>query len=255
MRPGGAAPAKLVRIGWHLSVYPAAREASGRFMPSAETVRRLRVEPGQGSDPERSGRVAASRARTKVRRYCAANGIVRLGTLTYRGAGCHDPVAFRTHVGEFFKQLRAAVGGDPFPYVWVPEWHKSGHGLHGHFGCGRYIKRSLIEEAWGHGFVHIKLLGDVSCGSGVVGEARHAAKYLSKYVGKDFDRGPMLGLHRYDRAQGFDPERVPVYGRSLDRALAEACAVMGGEYPSVVSTSEQWPNWEGPSAVALTWAS
>jgi len=71
--------------------------------------------------------------------------------------------------------------------VWVPEWHKSGHGLHVHFAVGRFIGRGKIEQAWGRGFVHIKLLGDLPAGSGSLQEARLAARYLSKYVTKTFD--------------------------------------------------------------------
>jgi|GEM_PF-4388228 hypothetical protein len=44
-----------------------------------------------------------------------------------------------------FEQL----GGESLPYLWVPEWHPGGHGLHLHFAVGRYIKRSAIESAWG----------------------------------------------------------------------------------------------------------
>ena len=71
-----------------------------------------------------------------------ANRLNRLGTLTYRGAGNHDPMLLRRHVGEFFRALRSSLGGDPLPYVWVPEWHKTDHGLHVHFAVGRYIPRS-----------------------------------------------------------------------------------------------------------------
>ena len=75
-----------------------------------------------------------------------------------------------------------ALDGAAFPYAWVPERHKSDHGLHLHFAVGRFIRRSLIERSWGHGFVHIKLLGDLPVGTGTVEEARRAAGYLSKYV-------------------------------------------------------------------------
>ena len=47
----------------------------------------------------RSSRVAASRARTKVRRYCVANRTNRFWTLTYEGQGCHDPVVLRSDLG------------------------------------------------------------------------------------------------------------------------------------------------------------
>jgi hypothetical protein len=103
--------------------------------------------------------------------------------------------------------------------------------------------------------VNIKLLGDLPSGAGRIEEARHAAAYLSKYVGKDFDQAKMGGLHRYDKAQGFEPERVKVYGKSLDQAIQKACGVMHGEEPSLVTTSESWRDWQGPPAVALQWPS
>jgi hypothetical protein len=159
-----------------------------------------------------------------VRRYCAANRLNRLGTLTYRGAGCHDPEKVRVHLGEFFRSLRSSLGGKPLPYLWVPEWHQTGHGL-----------RSLIEQAWEHGFVHIKLLGDLPVGSGALSEARVAAGYLSKYVAKTFtDPGArVLGLHRYDVAQGFRPRVVALQGRTAEDVLEAASAELGGEIPAV----------------------
>ena len=121
---------------------------------------------GKRVEFERSVAEAGRRARTKVRRYCAANGLNRLGTVTYAGSGVHDPLVVRRDLAVFFRNLRGALGGDAFPYVWVPELHPDGHGFHAHFAVGRYVKRSLITDAWGQGFVHIKLLGDLGVGSG-----------------------------------------------------------------------------------------
>ena len=90
-----------------------------------------------------------------MRRYCAANRLNRVGTLTYAGKGCHEPRQARADAGEFFRALRARLGGEALPYLWVPEWHKTGHGLHVHFAVGRFVPRQLISRAWGRGFVHI----------------------------------------------------------------------------------------------------
>jgi hypothetical protein len=190
-----------------------------------------------------------------VRRYCASNRLNRLGTLTYAGSGCHDPKALRSDLGEFFKGLRASLDGEPLPYLWVPEWHKTDHGLHAHFACGRYIKRSLIEGAWGRGFVHIKLLGDLPSGATAVEEARRASGYLAKYIDKDFGHIRSMGLHRYDRAQGFEPKKVRIEGHSFEDAYHQVCAAMGGELPQTVTSSVNWPGWSGPYAVALSWSS
>ena len=146
--------------GWRFTLVPAAAEGGGSFVASSRRVPEY-VARGMSSDPERSAAEAGRRARSRLRRYCAANRLNRLGTLTYAGAGNHDPRLLREHLGLFFRELRGRVGAEPLPYVWVPEWHKSGHGLHAHFAVGRFVPRGLIESSWGRGFVHIKLLGDL----------------------------------------------------------------------------------------------
>ena len=167
-------------------MYPEAGEAGGSFRGLARPRRGGGGwwEPEEREEPGRALAEAERRARGKVRRYCAANGLNRLGTLTYAGEGCHDPVAVRGDIHRFFKGLRRGVG-EALPYLWVPELHKTGHGWHVHFAVGRYIPRGLIEGSWGHGFVHIKLIGNLPVGSGVREEARVAARYLSKYLGKE----------------------------------------------------------------------
>lgn len=236
-------------VGWVLSVYPTAGEASGCLRYAG----RGKSPPSGLPDPERSRQEAARRARGQIRRYCAANRLNRLGTLTYAGEGCHDPRQFRTDVAGFFRQLRGDLGGKPFPYLWVPEWHKKGHGLHGHFGVGGFVPRGLIESAWGRGFIGIKLLGDLPVGSGRLAEARKVAGYLAKYVGKAIDEERVPGLHRYEVAQGFQPERSQVWGRTADAALQGASTLMGGQRPARVWLSSQEPNWDRPPSVWASW--
>lgn len=245
-------PTKLGRApggGWVLSLYIAAAEASGSFRSSKDFARREGRR--RWHDETRSEEEASRRARGKVRRYCAANGLNRLGTLTYSGAGNHDPGRLRTDVAGFFRSLRGRLG-EPFPYLWVPEWHPGGHGLHVHFGVGRYVHRSWIEESWGRGFVHIKLLGDLSAGSTRLDEARVAARYLGKYAGKDLVSGRTAGLHRYEVAQGFQPQATAIKGRSADEVLGLASAHMGRE-PTYVWQSWNEPQWFGPSAIWASW--
>lgn len=238
---------------WSLSLYPDAREAGGAFVPSLPYSRNQGVR-GQAADPARARVEAARRAKGRLRRYCAANRLNRLGTLTYRGAGCHDQRQVRAHVGEFFRQLRAELDGQSLPYAWVPEWHKTGHGLHLHFAVGRYLKRSLIEAAWPHGFVHIKLLGDLPVGAGKIGEARRAAGYLSKYVAKSFeDPARIDGLHRYDLAQGFTPRVERICGTSPEAVLHEASERIGSA-PVLRWSSGDVPDWQGGPAIWAQWA-
>jgi hypothetical protein len=234
--------------GWRLSLYPSAGEAGGSFRYSLSAPR----GPRSGrADPARSAAEAARRARTKLRRYCAANRLNRLGTLTYAQV-CADEVAFREHMGGFFRELRRRLGGEAFPYAWVPEWQQKRGSLHAHFAVGRYVPRSDIEAAWGRGFVHIKLLGDLPVGSGALTEARVASRYLAKYVGKDFGGRRAERLHRYELAQGFQPVAVPITGRSVEDVLGQASAQMGA-HPERVWQSREAQRWEGPPAVWARW--
>ena len=234
---------------WSLSLYPQAREGGGSLLGR----RRMLVEPsGRRPDPDRSLAEAGRRARGKIRRYCAANLLNRFGTLTYAGEGCHDPVALRSDLAGFFKRLRSGLDGGALPYLWVPEWHPGGHGLHAHFAVGRFVPRSLVEEAWGHGFIKMKLLGNLPVGSGALGEARVAARYLAKYASKDFGER-MAGLHRYEVAQGFQPASVLCYGRSADEAIEQASGYLGA-VPERVWFSSSVEGWRGPPACWAQWA-
>ena len=232
--------------GWFLSLYPEAGEAGGCFRGLDRPARSGGWEP---DEPGRALAEAERRARGKVRRYCAANRLNRLGTLTYRGEGEHDPVAVRADIARFFRGLRRGVG-DAFPYLWVPELHKTGHGWHVHFAVGRFVPRGLIEESWGQGFVHIKLIQGVPQGGGARGEARLAARYLSKYLGKDL--AGVGGLNRYDVAQGFQPRSEIIEGRTEAKVLAAASVRMGGP-PAVLWRSATVEGWRGPSSVWAAW--
>jgi hypothetical protein len=231
---------------WVFRLCPDAGEGGGSFR-SAIAPR----SPGEFVEPAADSTAdAIRRARGKVRRYCAANGLNRLGTLTYAGSGNHDPARLRADLGRFFRRLRR--NGQPFPYLWVPEWHPGGHGLHAHFAVGQFIPRRAIERAWGHGFVHITLLGDLPVGAGVRGEARLAARYLAKYVGKDLG-GSDAGLHRYEVAQGFQPKVVGIRAESGTEALGWASIVMSAP-PAFVWWSRDEEDWLGPPAVWASWA-
>jgi hypothetical protein len=233
---------------WSLSLYPEAGEGGGCL-----SVRRGFEGSGGPPDTGRALAEAGRRARGKLRRYCAANRLNRLGTLTYAGEGCHDPAALRLHVAAFFRGLREGGGGERLPYVWVPQWHPGGHGLHVHFAVGRYVPRRVIERAWGHGFVHIKLLSDLPVGSGQLAEARKAAGYLARYVGRELDDGRRpAGLHRYEVAQGFQPERLHVYGGSAEDVIERASRHLGSE-PERVWLSAETEGWRGPPACWAQW--
>jgi hypothetical protein len=242
----------LEQASWRLTLYPDAGEAGGSFQ-SARRTRPAWVPPGRAADPDRAKAEAARRARAKVRRYCAANRLNKLGTLTYGGAGCHDPRQARADVAEFFRDLREAVGGAALPYVWVPEWHKSDHGLHLHYAMSRWVSQRMIERVWGRGFVFIKRLSDMPVGTTTREEARKAAGYLSKYVSKTFDRPDLGGLHRYEVAQGFQPRAIRVSDVTPGGMLSQAVLTMGAE-PLRRWSSQEEKDWQGPPAVWFAWA-
>lgn len=238
---------------WSLNLYEAAAEAGGCLVPS---LRRSTGVKGAAVDPDRSAQEAGRRARGRLRRYCVANRLNRLGTLTYAGAGCHDPRQVPKDVGQFFRALRRSLGGDAFPYVWVPEWHHTDHGLHVHFAVGRYVPQSKIRDAWGRGFVSIKLLGDLPVGSSTIDEARVAARYLGKYVSKSFSvSDPRLrprGLHRFEVAQGFTPTLWHLQGISAWDVLVQASGIMG-RFPRHSWNSDEVEGWQGAPAVWHQW--
>jgi hypothetical protein len=236
------------KAGWRFVLYPEAAEGGGAFHSAAEPRHGVSAEAWDSRSD------AARRAKGKVRRYCAANRLNRLGTLTYAGTGCYDPAELRDDLADFFRKLRAEVG-KPFPYLWVPEWHPKGHGLHVHFAVGRWIPYGDIKRAWGRGRSDIKLLGDLPVGSGTLGEARLAARYLAKYVGKDLAAGGQpSGLHRYEVAQGFQPRGVPIDGLSAGEVLDWAEVFMDAP-PEQVWRSDDVKDWAGPPAVWAEWQS
>jgi hypothetical protein len=210
------------------------------------------VGGGPEADPERSRVEAARRARSKVRRYCAANRLNRLWTLTYAGEGCFDQAQVRADLGGFFRGLRRELGR-PVPYVWVPEWHPGGHGLHVHFAVGEFVRHGLIKDVWGRGIVHVRLIGDLPVGSGQLEEARVAAGYLAKYVSKNVGDERIPRLHRYEVAQGFQPERVPLRGVSEAAVVALASERMGSD-PVRNWRSSQVEGWRGAPAYWCAWA-
>ncbi len=166
-----------------------------------------------------------------------------------------DPARVRQHAGQFFRDLREGLGGRPPPYVWVPELHKDGVHFHLHYAVNQFVPRRVIGSAWTRGIYDIRLISDLPVGSGLVEEARVAARYLSKYVSKAFtDRAARPpGMHRYDVARGFQPRTRLLTGRSREEVLDQACSALGG-HPSWVWLSDEQEEWAGPPAVWAQWA-
>ena len=234
---------------WRFVLYPDAAEGGGSFR---STTAEMSGGDSPAPDPDRSAADAIRRARRTVRRYCAANRLNRLGTLTYGPPYCTDPRGVRRDVADFVRRLRDDVGGS-FPYLWVPELHADRERFHLHFAVGRYLPYRAIRRAWGRGFVDIRLLGDLPVGSGTLGEARKAAAYLSKYLGKDIGRVDGIGLHRYEVAQGFQPRSVPITGSYSEEVIEWAETLMGSPADQVWRSRDE-DGWAGPPSVWASWA-
>ena len=245
-----AARAEQLRAEWSFRLVPDAFEGGGAWI-APRRMDRVYVGAGNAADASRSMRESGRRARTTARRYVVANRCDRMITLTY-AAPCEDRDRFVADMREFWLDLRAALGGAARPYLWVPEWHKT-HGLHAHAAVGEYVPFRLSRDVWGRRRVRIERMADAPVGRSraVVGErSRICARYLAKYFGKDFDDARrVLGRHRYDVGQGFQPESVTFTGRTREDALAQACAHMQAPAdtlwfsPEDASFSAMWASW------------
>jgi hypothetical protein len=235
-------------VSYRVAVYPTAGEVV-LTVPSAPRDPEAPTKLGP-AHPDRARQVAQSRARTRVRRYCKANGLHRLCTLTYRDQTA-DMRQVHRDLAAFVKRLRArGFRGQLFAYLWVREAHQSGM-LHVHVALPKFLPKPMLEACWGKGFVDVRALGSHSESSS--SKSSRAAGYLAKYVGKAFE--DEAGAHRYEVGQGFEPERVDELVRA-DRVTATghvAQRFFGGEAPSFVWTSEGVESWEGPPVAVLFW--
>ncbi len=236
--------------GWVVGLFTDAGEASGTFQYRSRPDRCAQIGPA--IDPERCESEAARRARTMVRRFMVANGLHRMGSATYAGEGLTDEHVIRRHVGHFFKRLRYEVVGQRFAYLWVPEWHPGGHGLHIHFALDRFIKQPVLVEKWSHGILDIRRF-NVTQHDGDRGAARRAAAYMAPYLAKDFnEHAHTHGLHRYEVAQGFQPKVERIVATTRAEAIRKASERMGA-FPSRQWSSTESVGWSGPPALWAQW--
>ncbi len=205
------------------------------------------AEPGRPTiDPLRARQEAERRARTKTRRYCTANKLFRMSTLTYRGDGQHDYRQMCEDVRRFMVRLRNTQWrGKAFPYLWVAELHPGGHGWHVHLLLPRYVLKERLAEIWGHGFVDpIK----ISTKGNEAAACRVAASYVAKYVSKAYETVP--NRNRYKCAEGYQPreevESVQAIGAVAIAHVSEF--YFNGAKPVRIWSSSELPeeDWRGP---------
>lgn len=217
---------------------------------------------------------AARRARAVVRRYCRANELNEMVTLTFAGA----PPVYSELSGimrNFFRRVSRRAGESLGAYVWVPERGAKGDRLHVHMAVGWWSRLGVVEVCdvcalpglrrkrsdipaagsfcvgclWGWGFV-----ARPSDGREDNYDGRSLSSYLSKYLAKDFE-GVDPGRQRYRVGEGFKPVKLQVRAGLGDSCefLSSAGDIVGGStFPSVV-WSDSWSGYVGPLTVRFDW--
>ena len=196
-------------------------------MPDVERARR---------NLERSAR----RSRRAIEDYMVHNHLSKMWTLTYREK-CWSRAQAVADIHDFVREWRDFMGR-PFPYVWVLEKHKDGS-WHVHMAVEvtLFTEKATLQKLWGHGLVQFDVAKVKNPGRR---DMRRLSRYLSKYISKDFTDELDAGTHRYEVAQGYQPEKVSVRCESFAQAF---------DLLSLYGTFElMWdsaldPMWSGPN--------
>jgi hypothetical protein len=206
-----------------------------------------------------------------MRRYMTANGLRYMWVLTLAGEGLHRAEGRREvmrRCGVFARQLRQALGGEPFAYLYSPELHPGGHGWHVNFFVGSVISIELVREVW----TGVETQGPARCGYVFVSDwvakvrrrdssmsvrsaIRAAARYAAKYGSKDWSAEVLAGgQHRYEVAEGFAPAKVHRWARRRHRIERHLLVLFGGEVPAEVWESDTVADWHGPPVFTWRWS-
>jgi len=252
-------------VGWVGRVYVDAGEAVIYFVPPE----RDQTVSGAATDPAECARKAASRAKTKLRRYCKANRLYRMTTLSY----AVEPANRQACVADcqaFIRRLRERrFHGKRFPYAWVIERGELNGRLHLHLALPRYVPQPILRDVWGLGHVWVHRLGGEA--SDVASEramSARAAQYMAKYLGKSFvaaidvetgefdvagpkDRG--TGAHRYEVGQGFAPDSVEMFSTTEAPCWVAIEALMDGPASFTWSSDQEGAAWPAPPVRVLMW--
>lgn len=192
-------------------LYPGSLEAACSLARNSE---RRHAVLAALSEPDR---VAASRARSNLRRYAVANRLAGFITLTSRHAMSRE--MFATATRSLLRTVRANTPS--FPYCWVVETGKRGR-THVHMLAPPGVS-SLLESRWSHGVTAVEVAAGVE-------ETRTLASYLAK----DFaSPSRSASLSRYSVARGYMPEFVTIEASGAEDFIGKAAMQLGTQ-PSVV---------------------
>lgn len=148
---------------------------------------------GESAYKEQNEKRAQAWAKGEIRRKCLSIGADHLVTLTYR-----DNVENRERVLTDLERLRRMLSraGYSMPYVAVLECQQRG-AIHPHLAVKGFQDIRLLRRCW------YKIVGKIQGQVNVRGPQRGTspvklARYLSKYISKDFDSQPReFEEHRY----------------------------------------------------------
>lgn len=245
---------------WLARAWPQAGEATVAYVPTGSGVgesfwSRLDEDERQAKCHER----ATKRAKGSARRYMVANWLRYMWVLTFPMPGLHGAegrAECMREVAAFAERLRVEFGRQAYWYS--PELHPGGHGWHVNFFIGRRIKHHHVERLWGHGHVWVKDWVKDSRVKGLpvplIVAVRLGAIYGCKYASKDWSAEVLVdGAHRYEVAQGFQPDEHTERLATLAEAMAFAHACFGGHLPDETWSSDQSEDWDAPPVYCLRW--
>jgi len=161
-------------------------------------------------------------------------------TLTYASKK-YSRAAVVEDVQRFFIEWEKYQG--KFPWVYVLEMHKD-RSWHVHIAVqdSLFTDKLVLQKMWGHGLVQFDRRKVAVSSS--KRDFRRLARYLTKYLGKDFEDEFEFGRHRYEVAQGFQPEKT--VGRFESWELAKAWLVEQCPGVSLSWSFNEMPEWVGP---------
>lgn len=228
-------------LGWVGKLHVEAREA---VATRPARTRDLAEKPPKEPDPERSASESARRAAARIRVLAKANKITRLGTMTFaQGIAWEDResviralMLFRKRLARRFPRLR---------WLWVLEMHPGGHGWHVHIGFDRFVPKAVLAEAWGVGFVDIRMLRS---GTGRKLEPSKVAAYLAKYVAKEANEDHMAGKRRFSASANCVDTVVEVEFSTLTEFIA---FVRSKWIPGWCWSSNDSDDWRGPPCYVM----
>ena len=218
---------------------------------------------------EHSAARANGRAASTMTDYMVHNRLTKMWVLTFKDEGLHGvegrKEAMRRTAAFVRRMRRDFFKGKPFPYVYSPELHPSGHGWHVNlFVPNVFMHKGSLQRSWTHGNVWFtdferdkvvkhsgRRIGAVKAGrstGGTTRAARKAASYASKYASKDWATDEIgHGAHRYERAEGFPVPEQRMRVRTFEdfAALVRAHPACGQVYTEWAMDSDT-DGWCGP---------